>query len=79
MCNSTKVNKQKIINYTFKDNISELNFFVNKTNFHAFNSLVNQESTFSFLYGPKNQVNHFLLIFGKINIMQINLQIILKI
>ena len=60
MCNSTKVNKQKIISYKFKDNISELNFFVNKTNFHAFNSLVNQESTFSFLYGPKKSGKSFL-------------------
>ena len=60
MCNSTKVNKQKIINYTFKDNISELNFFVNKTNFQAFNSLINQESTFSFLYGPKKSGKSFL-------------------
>ena len=60
MCNSTKVNKQKIINYTFKDNISELNFFVNKTNFHAFNSLINQESTFTFLYGPKKSGKSFL-------------------
>ena len=60
MCNSTKVNKQKIISYTFKDNISELNFFVNKTNFHAFNRLINQESTFSFLYGPKKSGKSFL-------------------
>ena len=60
MCNSTKVNKQKIINYTFKDNISELNFFVNKTNFHAFNSLINQQSAFSFLYGPKKSGKSFL-------------------
>ena len=60
MCNSTKVNKQKIISYTFKDNISELNFFVNKTNFHAFNSLINEESTFSFLYGPKKSGKSFL-------------------
>ena len=44
MFNSTKVNKQKIISYTFKDNISELNFFVNKTNFNAFNSLINLKS-----------------------------------
>ena len=60
MCNSTKVNKQKIISYTFKDNINELNFFVNKTNSHAFNSLINQESTFSFLYGPKKSGKSFL-------------------
>ena len=60
MCNSTKVNKQKIISYKFKDNISELNFFVNKTNSYAFNTLINQESTFSFLYGPKKSGKSFL-------------------
>ena len=60
MCNSTKVNKQKIISYKFKDNISELNFFVNKTNFHAFNSLINEGITFSFLYGPKKSGKSFL-------------------
>ena len=60
MCNSTKVNIQKIINYKFKDNINELNFFVNKTNFHAFNILINQESTFSFLYGPEKSGKSFL-------------------
>ena len=60
MCNSTKVNKQKIISYTFKDNISESNFFVNKTNFQAFNSLIHKESTFSFLYGPKKSGKSFL-------------------
>mgnify|MGYP001245213850 CR=1 FL=1 len=60
MCNKTKVNKQKIINYTFKDNVNELNFFVNETNFHAFNRLINKESTFSFLYGPKKSGKSFL-------------------
>ena len=60
MCNKTEVNKQKIISYTFKDNINELNFFVNETNFHAFNRLINKESTFSFLYGPKKSGKTFL-------------------
>tara|TARA_X000000950_G_scaffold115942_1_gene145598 strand:- start:125 stop:751 length:627 start_codon:yes stop_codon:yes gene_type:complete len=54
------VSKQKIISYTFTDNMNEINFFVNKTNFHAFNRLINQESTFSFLYGPKKSGKSFL-------------------
>ena len=54
------MNKQKIINYSFKDNINELNFFVNKTNFHAFNKLINLQSRFTFLYGPKKSGKSFL-------------------
>lgn len=54
------MSKQKIISYTFTDNMNEINFFVNKTNFHAFNRLINQESTFSFLYGPKKSGKSFL-------------------
>ena len=54
------MNKQKIISYQFKDKISELNFFVNETNFHAFNRLINQESSFSYLYGPKKSGKSFL-------------------
>ena len=40
--------------------MNEINFFVNKTNFHAFNRLINQESTLSFLYGPKKSGKSFL-------------------
>ena len=40
--------------------MNEINFFVNKTNFHAFNRLINQESTFAFLYGPKKSGKSFL-------------------
>ena len=54
------MNKQKTISYQFKDNINELNFFVNKTNYNAFNSLINKESTFSYLYGPKKSGKSFL-------------------
>ena len=54
------MNKQNIISYTFKDNINDLNFFVNETNFHAFNSLINEGITFSFLYGPKKSGKSFL-------------------
>ena len=60
MCNKAEVSKQKIISYTFKDNINELNFFVNKTNFNAFNRLIKQESRFSFLYGPEKSGKSFL-------------------
>ena len=54
------MNKQKIISYTFNDNINDSNFFVNETNFDAFNKLINQESTFSFLYGPKKSGKSFI-------------------
>ena len=54
------MNKQKIISYTFNDDINDSNFFVNETNFHAFNRLINQESLFSFLYGPKKSGKSFL-------------------
>ena len=54
------MNKQKIISYQFKDNINELNFFVNETNFHAFNRLINEESPFSYLHGPKKSGKSFL-------------------
>tara|TARA_A100001011_G_scaffold166943_1_gene175699 strand:+ start:149 stop:733 length:585 start_codon:yes stop_codon:yes gene_type:complete len=40
--------------------MNELNFFVNETNLHAFNSLINQGSIFSFLYGPKKSGKSFL-------------------
>ena len=54
------MNKQNIISYTFNDDINDLNFFVNETNFHAFNRLINQESFFSYLYGPKKSGKSFL-------------------
>ena len=54
------MNKQKIISYTFNNNINDSNFFVNETNFDAFNRLINQESFFSFLYGPKKSGKSFL-------------------
>ena len=56
----SEVNKRKIISYQFKDNINELNFFVNETNCNAFNRSINQESTLSFLYGPKKSGKSFL-------------------
>ena len=47
------MSSQKSFNYKFSDDTSEYNFFVNKTNSYAFNSLISKNSKFSFLYGPK--------------------------
>ena len=53
--------KQKSFNYKFNDkNDNELNFFVNKTNFYAFNALINNDTKLSFLYGPKNSGKSYL-------------------
>ncbi len=54
------MNKQKSFNYYFKSQINELNYFVNKTNFYAFNGLINNETQFSFLYGPNKSGKSFL-------------------
>ena len=53
--------KQKSFNYKFNDkDDSELNFFVNKTNFYAFNALINNDTKLSFLYGPKKSGKSYL-------------------
>ena len=53
--------KQKSFNYKFNDNNdNELNFFVNKTNFYAFNALINNDTKLSFLYGPKKSGKSYL-------------------
>ena len=53
--------KQKSFNYKFNDNNdNELNFFVNKTNFYAFDALINNETKCSFLYGPKKSGKSYL-------------------
>tara|TARA_B100000989_G_scaffold176518_1_gene132528 strand:- start:627 stop:1253 length:627 start_codon:yes stop_codon:yes gene_type:complete len=54
------MNIQKSFNYKFKKDHNELNFFVNKTNFYAFNSLIRNETKFSFLNGPKKSGKSFL-------------------
>ena len=54
------MNKQKSFNYYFKSQINELNYFLNKTNFYAFNGLINNETQFSFLYGPNKSGKSFL-------------------
>ena len=53
--------KQKSFNYKFNDDYdNELNFFVNKTNFYAFNAIINNDTKFSFLYGPKKSGKSYL-------------------
>ena len=53
--------KQKSFNYKSNDNNdNELNFFVNQTNFYAFNALINNDTKFSFLYGPKKSGKSYL-------------------
>ena len=51
---------QKSFNYQFSNSINELDYFVNETNYYAFNSLINNVSKFSFLFGPKKSGKSFL-------------------
>ena len=55
-----KMITQKSFNYNFIIDENEQNFFVNKTNFYAFDSLINEDSSFSFLYGPKKSGKSYL-------------------
>ena len=52
--------EQRSFNYKFENNHNEINFFVNKTNFYAFNFLINNNSDLSFLYGPKKSGKSYL-------------------
>ena len=66
--------KQKSFIYKFDHEINEQNFFVNQTNLYAFNALINHNSMYSFLYGPKKSGKTYL---GKIwlkknNAIQLN-------
>ena len=74
------MNLKSKLSYKSNDsNDNELNFFVNKTNFYAFNALINNDTKFCFYMDQKNQVNH---IFSKIwlkKTMQLNITIIMKI
>ena len=51
---------QKSFNYQFKHIYNESNFFVNKTNFNCFNTLINNNNKQSFLFGPKKSGKSFL-------------------
>ena len=52
--------KQKSFIYNFDDKFSDQNFFVNKTNFYAFNALINNISKLSFLHGPNKSGKSYL-------------------
>ncbi len=52
--------KQKSFNYKFNDEINESDFFVNDTNYYAFNSLIINNNKHSFLYGPKKSGKSYL-------------------
>ena len=52
--------KQKSFNYKFNNDQNELNFFVNQTNYYAFNVLINNNSKYSFLYGPNKSGKSYL-------------------
>ena len=52
--------KQKSFIYKFNNDQNELNFFVNKTNFYAFDFLINNNPKSSFLYGPNKSGKSYL-------------------
>ena len=52
--------KQVSFEYKFNNNENELNFFVNNTNSYAFNALINNNTKFIFLYGPKKSGKSYL-------------------
>ena len=56
----TKMIKQKSFNYHFKTDLNKYNYFVNQTNFYAFNGLINNNFNFSFLFGPRKSGKSFL-------------------
>ena len=60
MLNWLEAMKQKSFNYQFIINQNYTNFYVNKTNFHAFNGLIENNLKFSFLYGPEKSGKSFL-------------------
>ena len=60
MSNQVDMSKQKSFNYKFINNHNELNFFVNNTNSYAFNAIINSDSNFSFLFGPKKSGKSYL-------------------
>ena len=82
MLNWLEAMKQKSFNYQFIINQNYTNFYVNKTNFHAFNGLIKNNLKFSFLYGPEKSGKSFLseIWLKKNNALQFknNLQFLLK-
>ena len=54
------MSKQRSFIYDFNDSDTELNYFVNSTNLYAFNGLINNDTQFSYLYGPTKSGKSFL-------------------
>ena len=55
--------EQNSFNYHFKSDLSELNFYVNETNYYSFAGLIKNNFKKNYLYGPKKSGKTFL---GKI-------------
>ncbi len=51
---------QKSFHYKFNNDLNESNFFVNQTNYFAFNNLIYNKSNLSFLSGPKKSGKSYL-------------------
>ena len=54
------MNIQKSFNYQFSYDFNELNFFVNTTNIYAFNGIIQNETQYAFLSGPKKSGKSFI-------------------
>ena len=55
--------EQKTFTYKFNQNLDVTNFFVNESNNHAFNGIINNNYNNSYLFGPIKSGKSFL---GKI-------------
>ena len=55
--------EQKIFTYKFNQNLDVTNFFINESNNHAFNGIINNNYNNSYLFGPIKSGKSFL---GKI-------------
>ena len=51
---------QKSFNYKFNNEFNEIDFFVNQTNYYAFNVAINNNVKHIFLYGPNKSGKSFL-------------------
>ena len=54
------MNIQKSFNYQFSYDFNELNFFVNTTNIYAFKGIIQNETQYAFLSGPKKSGKSFI-------------------
>ena len=54
------MNYQKSFNYQFEYDINIQNYFVNETNYYAFNSLIINNTKKSFLFGPNKSGKSYL-------------------